>query len=148
MKKFLAKKDKKLNYHRNRQKSHAYHAKLKKLSTKKKKADAAASKISKKRGHDYDVEKDCYVSRPKKKTKMTLIEYKKDDSVFHDFKVDGEILWYRGDVQLRYELKGRVVYDVRFDDKQLVTKMTARVLHQSVPEGAKQYPKNKNLLSK
>ena len=145
MKVYLAKKDAKANYHRNRQKSVRYKSKAKNRVEKKKSEQKAAEKKSKKRNHDYDTEKSCYAPA-KKKVKVSDVIYNENDVTFHDFKVDGVKIWYRGEVSAVHTVNGAGKYDVLFDDDELGKDMTARILRQAPPKGAKQYHKNKNLL--
>ena len=133
-----------MQFQRERQQSQRYKTRQKKLAVKKKEATKIGTKNAKKSGHDYNIEKDVY--RPNKKVRLSDVVYEEKTQAFHKFKVDNKHVWYRGYVEKRYELKGKLVHDVLFDDGQMGEKMTARVLRKSVPDGELQYFGNKNLL--
>ena len=68
--------------------------------------------------------------------------------VFSKFKLDGEMSWFRGVVELLVEGKDRTFYNVLFDDGNHEKKFPRSVLKLRVPRKDKQYPGNKNLSKK
>jgi hypothetical protein len=85
LKAFLKKKDKKSQYHRDRQQSVEYKLRAKVLSVKKKQKKVAADKISKKRGHDYSESKELYPAEKTLKKRKLAPQFEIRDRVFGVF---------------------------------------------------------------
>jgi hypothetical protein len=89
-------------------------------------------KKSKRRGHDYSETKELYPKN--KKSKVDEIDpLHLNESVFHRFKIDNSLVWYRGDVVSMISVKDKLLYDVLFDDGAKVKKMTRGVLKKAIP---------------
>jgi hypothetical protein len=134
---FLEKKTNTCNKNAERQKTIEYKRKQRNNNEKKKQKKVEREKKSLVKGHDYSVEKVLFDSN---------MNFEVKESVYHGFKSDKSLIWYRGDVvKSSISKNGKKVYDVKFDDVCTEKNMSSKVLKRTLPSNVVQYTGNKKV---